>query len=144
MRAGRILQIGTPREIYTAPADPFTAGFVGAMNLLPATAESEGTVRLLDKLPLAPRHEMPRGAKIIAAIRPEHVEFSNAPDTLAATLVSREFQGAFVRLSLAIAGLEQPLLVDVGNGAAVPDDGAAVAVRFPPEHVRLFAADAAR
>jgi putative spermidine/putrescine transport system ATP-binding protein len=31
---GRIEQVGTPREIYTRPATPFVAGFVGTSNLL--------------------------------------------------------------------------------------------------------------
>jgi len=144
MRAGRLLQVGAPREIYASPADPFTAAFVGAMNLLPATVEQEGSVRIMGNTPLALHHDFPRGAKLIAAIRPEHIEPSTAPDAMTATLVSREFQGAFVRLSLSVDGLDQPLWADVGNMMAVPEDGAAMAVRFAPEHVRLFAADAVR
>lgn len=34
MRQGRIVQIGTPRQIYTKPADYFVADFVGESNLL--------------------------------------------------------------------------------------------------------------
>lgn len=34
MRGGRIVQIGTPGEIYDKPADPFVADFVGTSNLL--------------------------------------------------------------------------------------------------------------
>jgi multiple sugar transport system ATP-binding protein len=39
MRDGRILQVGTPTDIYESPADVFTARFIGspAMNMLPAT-----------------------------------------------------------------------------------------------------------
>jgi sn-glycerol 3-phosphate transport system ATP-binding protein len=46
MNAGRIEQIGTPHEVYHAPASTFVASFMGAppMNLLPAHAES-GAVR---------------------------------------------------------------------------------------------------
>jgi ABC-type Fe3+/spermidine/putrescine transport system ATPase subunit len=36
MREGRIVQVGTPRQIYAAPADRFVAGFVGEVNLIPA------------------------------------------------------------------------------------------------------------
>jgi ABC-type Fe3+/spermidine/putrescine transport system ATPase subunit len=35
MRAGRILQLGEPADIYYRPADPFVAGFIGETNLLP-------------------------------------------------------------------------------------------------------------
>src|SRR4029078_4655652 len=37
MRAGRVEQIGEPREIYDAPATSFVASFVGATNLLNGT-----------------------------------------------------------------------------------------------------------
>ncbi len=41
LNAGRVEQVGTPREVYHRPANLFVAGFIGspAMNLLPATAE---------------------------------------------------------------------------------------------------------
>ena len=41
LNEGRIVQVGTPNEIYNAPRDTFVAGFVGspAMNLLPARIE---------------------------------------------------------------------------------------------------------
>ncbi|WP_373505505.1 ABC transporter ATP-binding protein [Aestuariivirga sp.] len=35
MRAGRILQLGEPSDIYYRPADAFVAGFIGETNLLP-------------------------------------------------------------------------------------------------------------
>ena len=37
MRAGRILQLGEPADIYYRPADPFVAGFIGDTNLIPVT-----------------------------------------------------------------------------------------------------------
>jgi ABC-type Fe3+/spermidine/putrescine transport system ATPase subunit len=36
MRNGRILQTGTPRELYERPADPFVGGFIGTSTMLPA------------------------------------------------------------------------------------------------------------
>jgi ABC-type Fe3+/spermidine/putrescine transport system ATPase subunit len=141
MRAGHLLQIGTPKEIYTAPIDPFTSEFVGAMNLLPATVESADAVRILGKVHLPLRHGFASGARIVAAVRPEFVELSSAaPDTLSAAVIAREFQGAFVRLSLSVEGLDRPLLADVGNAHVFADEGTSVTVRIAPEHVRLFAA----
>ena len=42
MRAGRVLQVGTPIDIYERPADLFVASFVGKANFL------EGTLRSMD------------------------------------------------------------------------------------------------
>jgi ABC-type Fe3+/spermidine/putrescine transport system ATPase subunit len=46
MRAGRILQLGEPADIYYRPADAFVAGFIGDTNLLPVevTARSSKAV----------------------------------------------------------------------------------------------------
>ena len=37
MESGRIRQVGSPRDVYTRPADPFVADFIGIANLVPAT-----------------------------------------------------------------------------------------------------------
>jgi multiple sugar transport system ATP-binding protein len=47
MRDGRILQVGTPDDVYRQPADVFVARFIGSpsMNILPATAR-DGLLRV--------------------------------------------------------------------------------------------------
>lgn len=40
MNAGRVLQVGTPQEIYEQPADRFVAGFVGGANFIPAAVRA--------------------------------------------------------------------------------------------------------
>ena len=48
MSRGRVEQIGTPEEIYGAPASVFVAGFIGSANLLPGHARvgvADGTRR---------------------------------------------------------------------------------------------------
>jgi multiple sugar transport system ATP-binding protein len=56
MNAGRIIQVGSPAEIYSNPRDTFVAGFVGSptMNLLPGEVRSGGVSVLSGalKLPL--------------------------------------------------------------------------------------------
>ena len=37
---GVILQVGEPRSVYSAPADPWTAAFLGTANLLPGVSET--------------------------------------------------------------------------------------------------------
>jgi ABC-type Fe3+/spermidine/putrescine transport system ATPase subunit len=46
MNRGRIVQVGTPREIYSAPADRFVADFVGLANFAPVEVVAPGHVRL--------------------------------------------------------------------------------------------------
>ncbi|ASA21464.1 ABC transporter ATP-binding protein [Paenibacillus donghaensis] len=47
MKAGRLLQYGTPSEIYERPADSFVAKFIGDTNLLPAQVKSRDHTNLL-------------------------------------------------------------------------------------------------
>ena len=81
MDGGRVQQVGTPGEIYSRPASPFVARFVGDINMLPgrivsidaASAEIElGGSRL--RLPLAAVVGKARaGARCDVACRPEAV-----------------------------------------------------------------------
>ncbi|HZR81407.1 MAG TPA: sn-glycerol-3-phosphate ABC transporter ATP-binding protein UgpC [Candidatus Binatia bacterium] len=82
LRAGRVLQIAPPRELYEHPADAYVAGFIGSppMNLLPArvVGAAEGrpavaiagqTISLDGKLADGTR---PRAdGDVIAGVRPE-------------------------------------------------------------------------
>lgn len=53
MQEGRIVQVGTPQEVYERPVDPFVATFLGAANFLPGevVGRENGAVRvrLLDE-----------------------------------------------------------------------------------------------
>ncbi len=53
IRQGRIVQVGTPRDLYAAPADRFVAALVGApaMNLVPATRRDAGSGEAVLSLP---------------------------------------------------------------------------------------------
>src|SRR5512146_2304959 len=42
MSAGRLIQFGSPREIYHAPATRFVADFIGESNLMPCTRDADG------------------------------------------------------------------------------------------------------
>ena len=43
MSHGRVAQIGTPREVYRAPASRFVADFIGTMNRLPGEVTDGGS-----------------------------------------------------------------------------------------------------
>jgi multiple sugar transport system ATP-binding protein len=72
LRAGRLLQVGTPREVYERPATSFVGAFVGspAMNLLPAHVDGDAVVAGPFRLP-RPAGALPRRLEV--GVRPEHV-----------------------------------------------------------------------
>ncbi|MCZ3374369.1 ABC transporter ATP-binding protein [Rhizobium sp. AG207R] len=79
MNGGKIVQIGTPNDIYNSPADLFVAKFVGspAMNLLEGTVEdAKGTqaLRISPKLAIAlPSGFAVNGQEVTLGIRPENI-----------------------------------------------------------------------
>ena len=118
LRAGEIIQVGTPRDLYGAPADRFVATLVGApaMNLLPATLHhaADGPVARLAflDLPLAHRRQAadyPAGAELWIGIRPHDLVPARQPPRGPA------FRGQ-VRLTEPLGDVT---VLDVGVGEAV-------------------------
>jgi len=74
MSAGRIRQMGTPREVYEAPADAYVADFLGVSNLMDATGEgADGRVRIGDAALRATGAAGAAGSAVRVVIRPERV-----------------------------------------------------------------------
>jgi multiple sugar transport system ATP-binding protein len=72
MMDGKILQTGSPKEVYGQPADVRIAEFIGSpkINLVPATVGENGGIDILDqRLPL--KTSLPAGSKLQIGIRPE-------------------------------------------------------------------------
>src|SRR5205085_7914101 len=84
MDGGRVLQVGTPRDVYEEPESRFVAGFVGVSNLLELpVARSEGSVLTLtlgadDSISGEHAGGAPEGATAIVTIRPERIAFGVA------------------------------------------------------------------
>ncbi len=103
MRGGRLVQLGTPREIYDRPSTSFVATFLGSprMNLLPARAEDDcvraGPFRV-------PRPEGPLPARLEVGVRPEHVALG--PGGAPGQVVAVEPLGAETHLLLKVGGMD--------------------------------------
>ncbi len=105
MSGGRIVQLGTPREIYREPRTAFIADFVGHSNILAGTPLRRGdggfAITLADEqsllLPAAP-FGAPT-ATVQVAIRPEHVVLHpvgtgpEAGNLLRGRIIQRDFLG---------------------------------------------------
>jgi len=76
MNAGKIVQFGTPEEIYKKPKTIFVAGFVGSpqMNFLSMKVVSSGTQFHAENFGLRiPLKSDPKSEHFIVGIRPEHI-----------------------------------------------------------------------
>jgi multiple sugar transport system ATP-binding protein len=80
MEAGRIVQVGTPREVFGRPANTFVAYFIGAtpMNLLPGVVVG-GSVAVAGGTVAAPVDAVIDGETVVLGVRPEYVSLSATP-----------------------------------------------------------------
>ncbi len=83
MSSGKILQVGSPREIYDAPADRFVADFVGETNFLKGVVESVRGGKALVSLAAGgtiaasfPQGKAPAG-EVTLVLRPEHAALAS-------------------------------------------------------------------
>jgi iron(III) transport system ATP-binding protein len=104
LNRGRLQQLGTPEELYGAPANAFVASFLGRANFFSATVQSVdgdhalcrmaagGTwrARLAGDAPRTP------GAAVRLMVRPEALELApeGTPDAIPARVADRRFAGA--------------------------------------------------
>ncbi|MFI6285096.1 ABC transporter ATP-binding protein [Streptomyces sp. NPDC051018] len=80
IRDGRVVQSGTPQELYARPADPWVASFVGEAVLLPGTADGGRAVTALGAVALAAGAGPAAGAgtRGTVVLRPEQLRLSPA------------------------------------------------------------------
>jgi ABC-type Fe3+/spermidine/putrescine transport system ATPase subunit len=118
MQDGRIQQVGTPREVYTHPANLFTSGFMGDNNIVAGrvSAIADGQVWVeADGLTLRARHDggAAVGQPLHASVRASCVSAAPAPsdaasspdqpNTVTATLIFLEYLGDVVKLHCRLA-----------------------------------------
>jgi putative spermidine/putrescine transport system ATP-binding protein len=152
MRDGRIEQLGTPEDIYTAPVNEYVARFVGSSNRL--------DVRVLDAnartvewrgvpVPVVAGANVAAGQPGVMIVRPERIRITPAgPDGASngswdGVVVERTFLGATTRLTVLVG--DDRLLADLPGEATSAvrfgiDDR--VAVTFEPGGSRLIPASA--
>ncbi len=86
MDKGRVVQVGSPQDVYDQPQSDFVAGFVGVSNLLELEVESVedgvATLRLgsRDRVLAETAASVRPGQKAIVTIRPERIAVAEGPD----------------------------------------------------------------
>ncbi|HTW70935.1 MAG TPA: ABC transporter ATP-binding protein [Acetobacteraceae bacterium] len=136
MHEGRLLQVGTPEEVYERPASRFVAEFLGAANILPV--EVRDGVLVLPRLGVTVRTAMPvPPVPALLALRPERVRIGNgAVNVVDGVVVERAYAGEALTHSVRLAdGTEMRVTQALhdGLGAEQPEVGAKVTLSWQPE-----------
>ena len=80
MQQGRVEQVDVPSVLYTHPATPFVAEFVGTMNRLRGRIAGGGVAVLGRVLPVRGDQRPAPGTDVEVLLRPEELDLSPAPD----------------------------------------------------------------
>jgi iron(III) transport system ATP-binding protein len=106
---GKLVQNGTPKDIYDRPATPFVASFIGSMNFIPeAVKVGDGCYQIGDhKLMISGENgtrALPPGHPVTLAIRPEdimlHTGDEHKNNTLDARVKEMEYRGPLFKITL--------------------------------------------
>ncbi len=112
MRDGKLLQMGTPDEIYNRPADLFVANFTGATNEIVGTLlERNGAFGVVDigggnRVEASLVHGIGPGEKVRIALRPENIALGahNGSNAFRARVLDRRYQGTQTVYDIDLAG----------------------------------------
>jgi spermidine/putrescine transport system ATP-binding protein len=138
MSKGKLLQVGTPHDIYERPVNRFVADFIGETNFLDAVIETEGA-----RLGSGDRIALPasgRSGKATVAVRPEHIRIVSADHAGAfrASVTDKTYFGTDTHYQLALSDgtmLVARLQSGGGNGY---DKGASVGVSIDAATVQVL------
>jgi spermidine/putrescine transport system ATP-binding protein len=114
MSAGKILQVGSPHDIYEHPAERFVAGFIGETNFLDAevvaTSAGSATVKLPSgkQIPAGLPEGFQPGSRVSLAVRPERAQIvvADAHATLAGVIDNLVYLGTDTHFHLRLDGGE--------------------------------------
>jgi len=148
MHSARVVQDGTPRDLYERPADSFIADFIGNANLLPVQISRDsgplahatlahvtlGALRLR-----LPHRDVPDGPALLA-VRPQLLRLRAGPAAageLAGEIRKAAYLGSHMEYEITLAGVAGEALVIDGNVANPFAVGAQVGVDVATEGVAV-------
>ena len=106
MKDGKIMQIGTPEEIYLNPTNTFVAKFIGeAINLIEGVYRGGFVESEIGKIIVESSDEIPDGANVNVAIRPEHIIISDDKDldnVFIGKIALKIFKGSYIEYHIEV------------------------------------------
>ena len=134
MREGRLVQVGTPREIYETPATVDVAKFVGAANVLEATVVAPGSVDIGGRRFAASGAN--HAGRVVVMIRPERIHVGSGETQ--ATVERIIFAGSILRITVRVGDVD--LVAEVPNDERSRDivEGQSTTIEVLADAVRVL------
>ena len=146
MEAGRILQVGTPSEVYGRPGTASIARFFGETTTMRCTVRNGAAVTPFVDLPAAGAAE---GSPVEVVVRPEafhldigpagHETCCHGARTVDATVVDSRHLGPYSLVRFTVG--DDNVLVSRAPGLVTPAPGRPIRVHLDPDGAFVFAAE---
>lgn len=145
MKDGRVQQVGSPREIYTQPANRFVMEFIGQANLLRGRAEPVSGTEVMVNTPYGGiRARGTARGEVTCCIRPEALTLGGpAANRLTGRVRETTYLGdqAQLVLVLSVPGAEEEISLLLHNPrGALPKPGSVASACFEAEDVIVLPA----
>jgi putative spermidine/putrescine transport system ATP-binding protein len=122
MNAGRLEQLGPPMEVYSRPATPFVAEFVGLSNRIPGVVRGGSVEVRGTRLPIV--QEGAADGPAVALVRPEAVTLGSNDTAesgpLVGTVIATAFLGATSRITVDLGDVTVLAQLPTSEAAAHP------------------------
>src|SRR3989304_2377327 len=146
MKKGKIVQVGTPQELYMDPNSLFVAHFIGESNFLEASVAAVNGSDLEMELRGGAKVKavgkgVAEGERAILSIRPEIFVFergSSKNKYLRGKIEKITFEGTFVRYVVRLESQDSVVVIKPSLTEKWCDVGANVTMSFAPEKVHVF------
>jgi len=147
MNAGRVEQLGSPRDLYELPRTAFVANFLGKSNLMPArVVQDDGDAVQVDvagqRMSLPKARAVSTSGDVVVGVRPEKMRiaradeegFAHAANQLSGTVVDASFTGVSTEYLVDVPGIGQvgTFTQNLGQDPARPGD--TVRMSWEPEY----------
>jgi ABC-type Fe3+/spermidine/putrescine transport system ATPase subunit len=153
MRKGKILQVGTPEELYLKPSSIFVAHFIGESNFLEghilqvngerSTIELRGGLKVQAIDSGARARGGKEGNRAVLAIRPEALSMKKSAkatvNSLPSVVEKVTFEGNIVRYDVRLENEDSLVVVQSSLSDGWFNAGQEVTVSFSPEKAHVFA-----
>jgi spermidine/putrescine transport system ATP-binding protein len=141
MHAGRVEQIGAPREIYERPESAFVADFIGSLNTIEVRVDEMvggfALMRVGEGRIVVPVERAAPGETLRAAVRPERVRVDGPPadggSWLPGTVVEAVYLGMYTQLHVDTP-VGRVVSHRLADEVAALEPGRSVTVSWDPEH----------
>jgi iron(III) transport system ATP-binding protein len=147
MKKGRIVQVGTPQELYMKPNSLFVANFIGESNFLEGSIADLTDRKLVIELRGGARvhafgEELSKDERVVVVIRPEVLTVEKksyqGKNVLRGVVEKITFEGTFIRYVIRLESEDVVVVIKPSLTEKWFDVGASIVLSFEPEKAHVF------